>query len=67
MRGNGFIMCFELLENIYFIIGLFLFLSFSDYWLTLMGQRYYKNYVRKKIKFEIYELNPLWQKSIKKE
>lgn len=59
-------MQFDLLGNLYFIIILIFSLLILDFWLTLIGQKYYRKYAKKYIKIESYELNPLWKKSIRK-
>ncbi len=60
-------MVFDLIGNIYFVVGLVLCLMISDYLLTLLGQKYYKKYLKNRLVTKSYELNPFWQKSIEKE
>ena len=50
---------------VHFIVGLIFCLMISDFLLTLIGQKYYKQHLKKHIESESYELNPIWQKSIR--
>jgi hypothetical protein len=55
----------EILENIHFIIGLIISLSILDYLLTLKAKKDFEKELGENIHLENFELNPIWQKSIK--
>jgi len=50
----------------YFIVALVPILMLCDYYLTILGFILYKRHYSRHFKFEEYELNPLFQSSIKK-